>query len=73
VPVLRERKSWEEPGVVDYVEDAILDDKYIGSDAYVLRVQEEVSVTPLSLDLTSRVDLGELDRLLRSRYHLNKA
>jgi 5'-nucleotidase len=66
VPVLHERKSWEEPGVVDYVEDAILDDTYKGSDAYVLRVQQEVSVTPLSLDLTSRVDLDELDRLLRN-------
>lgn len=67
VPVLHERKSWEEPGVVDYVEDAILDDKYKGSDAYVLRIQEEVSVTPLSLDLTSRVNLSELERVLRKK------
>jgi 5'-nucleotidase len=65
VPVLHARKSWEEPGVVDYVEAAELDDKYKGSDVHVLRVQHEVSVTPLSLDLTSRVDLDELDRLLR--------
>jgi len=66
VPVLHERSSWEEPGVVDYVEAPILDDEYKGSDVYVLRVQHEVSVTPLSLDLTSRVDLAELDRLLRN-------
>ncbi len=66
VPVLHARKSWEEPGVVDYVEQAELDDKYKGSDVYVLRIQQEVSVTPLSLDLTSRVDLDELDRLLRN-------
>ena len=65
VPVLKQRKSWDEPGVVDYVESAILDDNYKGSDVYVLRVQREVSVTPLSLDLTSRVDFGTLDRWLR--------
>ena len=65
VPVLRERRSWEEPGVVDYEEAAILEDKYQGSDVYALRVQHEVSVTPISLDLTSRVDLGEIDHWLR--------
>jgi 5'-nucleotidase len=66
VPVLHARESWEKPGLVDYVEEAELDDKHKGSDVYVLRVQQEVSVTPLSLDLTSRVDLLELDRLLRN-------
>jgi 5'-nucleotidase len=66
VPVLHERKSWDEPGLVDYVEAAVLDDEYKGSDVYALRVQREVSVTPLSLDLTSRVDFDELDRLLRN-------
>ena len=65
-PVLHARRSWNEPGVVDYVKDADLDDEYKGSDVYVLRVQQEVSVTPLSLDLTSRVDLKELDHLLRT-------
>jgi 5'-nucleotidase len=66
VPVLHKRKSWEDPGVVDYVEKAELDDRYKGSDVYVLRVQQEVSVTPLSLDLTSRVNMDELDHLLRN-------
>ncbi|MGA2490100.1 MAG: 5'/3'-nucleotidase SurE [Anaerolineales bacterium] len=66
VPVLHERRSWEEPGSVDYAEAASLDEKFQGSDVYALRVQHEVSVTPLSLDLTSRVELGELDRWLRN-------
>jgi broad specificity polyphosphatase/5'/3'-nucleotidase SurE len=35
------------------------------SDVYVLLALRHVSVTPLSLDLTSRVDFAELDRLLR--------
>jgi 5'-nucleotidase len=62
----RHRDSWEEPGVIDYVMNAELGDAHQGSDVYVLRAQQQVSVTPISLDLTSRVDLGELDRLLRS-------
>jgi hypothetical protein len=65
-PVLRERRTWEDPGVVDYVEGAILDDEYKGSDVHVLRVLHEVSVTPLSLDLTSRVDFDGLERLMRN-------
>ena len=60
------RKSWAEPGYVDYAEAAELGEEYIGSDVYVLRVQHEVSVTPLSLDLTSRVDFDLLNRLLRN-------
>jgi 5'/3'-nucleotidase len=66
MPVLHPRPSWEKPGLVDYVEKADLDEKYKGSDVYALRVQHQVSVTPLSLDLTSRVDLAGLERLLRN-------
>ena len=51
---------------MDYEEEAILDDSYAGSDVYVLLVQHQVSVTPLSLDLTSRVDFDALNRLLRN-------
>ncbi len=36
------------------------------SDVYVLRVKRQVSLTPLSLDFTARVDFEELNRLLRS-------
>jgi 5'-nucleotidase len=36
-----------------------------GTDIHALAVERIVSVTPLSLDLTSRVALEELDRLLR--------
>lgn len=65
VPVIPLRKSWTEPGgVFHYKEAAILDESHKGSDVYVLRVQRQVSVTPLSLDLTSRVDFETLARLL---------
>ena len=35
-------------------------------DVYVLRKKKLVSVTPISLDLTSRVDFGILDKQLRN-------
>jgi broad specificity polyphosphatase/5'/3'-nucleotidase SurE len=51
---------------VAYKEEAILDKEREDSDVFVLRVKRHVSVTPLSLDFTARVDFGELDRLLRT-------
>jgi 5'-nucleotidase len=66
LPVRPKRKSWDEPGIVDYREAADLDREQPNSDVYVLRVARQVSVTPLSLDLTSRVDPAELERLLRA-------
>ena len=65
LPIPPKRKSWDEPGAVDYEEAAVLDGEREDSDVYVLRVKRHISVTPLSLDLTSRVDPGELNRLLR--------
>jgi 5'-nucleotidase len=66
IPVPPKRKSWEEPGPVDYREGAILDTERQDSDVYVLRVKRQVSLTPLSLDFTARVDFDSLDRLLRT-------
>ena len=51
---------------IHLVEAAILDGEVEDSDVYVLRVKRQVSLTPLSLDFTARVDLDELNRLLRS-------
>jgi len=65
IPVAPKRKSWEERGPVDYQEAAILEGEREDSDVYVLRVKRLVSLTPLSLDFTARVDFDELDRLLR--------
>jgi 5'-nucleotidase len=72
VPIAPKRKSWGQAGGVDYEESAILGDEFKGSDVYVLRVQQEVSVTPLSLDLTSRVDFDALQRLLRNGVNMEK-
>lgn len=64
-PTPPKRDSWDQPGIVDYriVGDPKRDN--IDTDVYALRVKRIVSVTPLSLDLTSRVELGEFDRFLR--------
>lgn len=65
IPVKPKRTSWEEKGVVDYAESANLESERQDSDVYVLRVKRQVSLTPLSLDFTARVDFDTLDRLLR--------
>jgi 5'-nucleotidase len=66
IPVAPKRSSWEERGPVDYEEAAVLDNEHEDSDVYVLRVKRQVSLTPLSLDMTARVDFGLMDRMLRS-------
>ncbi len=64
-PTPPNRSSWDEPGLIWYVEAAILDGEADDSDVYVLRRKHMVSVTPVSLDMTSRVDVGELEKQLR--------
>jgi 5'-nucleotidase len=60
------RKSWSEPGLVGYRFAKDWTSAAPGTDVHTLRINKAVSVTPLSLDLTSRVDLKALDRDLRS-------
>nr|BAL53203.1 stationary-phase survival protein SurE [uncultured Chloroflexota bacterium] len=63
-PVPPKRSSWSEPAKVGYIERAQAAEE--NSDVYVLREKRHVAVTPLSLDLTSRVDLTALEQLLRA-------
>jgi 5'-nucleotidase len=65
IPVAPDRASWEQPGSVDYRESAELGEEHQDSDVYVLRVKRQVSLTPLTLDLTARVDFSQVDRLFR--------
>jgi len=65
-PIAPQRRSWDEPGKIDYKEAAILDLEPEDSDVHVLRIKRMISVTPLSLDFTSRVRFAALDRLMRS-------
>lgn len=64
-PLPPERKSWDEPALVGYREAGSLDDEPEDTDVYVMRVKRWVSVSPMSLDLTSRVNFDQLDKLMR--------
>jgi 5'-nucleotidase len=65
-PVAPQRKSWSEPGTVGYKEAQPLKEELSDSDVFVIRNKHLVSVTPISLDMTSRVDFDELDRHFKS-------
>ena len=64
-PLKPERNSWDVAASVGYREAARLEDEAEDTDAYVMRKKRRVAVTPLSLDLTSRVDLSTLDKFMR--------
>lgn len=59
------KRPWGAPGRVGYRQAANLDCEP-DSDVYVLRVAQRVAVTPLTLDLTARVDFAALEQHLRS-------
>jgi 5'-nucleotidase len=65
-PTAPDRASWDIPGRIGYKEAFTLEGEFEDSDVYVLRHDRQISVTPLSLDMTSRVDFDELDGLLRN-------
>jgi 5'-nucleotidase len=62
--VLPERDSWNQPGIMGYRQAINWDQATRGSDVYTVHNERRVSVTPLSLDLTSRVDFNDLKELL---------
>ncbi len=61
-PVAPERENWSVPGVVGYREAPDLKEEAPDSDVFALREKRLVSVTPISLDMTSRVDFDTLGR-----------
>lgn len=66
-PVAPQRASWSEPGTLGYKEAHSPEGEDPNSDVAVLRDRRLVSVTPISLDMTSRVDFDLLDALLREK------
>ncbi len=64
-PLPPKRPSWDAPGVVGYTTLQDLSTEPPGTDVHTLHVRRVVSVSPLSLDLSSRVRMEELERLLR--------
>jgi 5'-nucleotidase len=60
-----QRTSLAEPLPLDYERMAHPERAEPDSDIYALAVDRVVSVAPVSLDLTARVDFGEMEALLR--------
>jgi 5'-nucleotidase len=65
VPIVPNRQRLEDEG--RFGVEVVLDEEKVepDSDVFVLCIARKVSVTPLSLDLTSRVNIEEYDRKLR--------
>ncbi len=66
LPQIADRESWDVSGPVSYMEAVSFEHEDPDSDVYVMRVKRMVSVTPISLDLTSRVNLSDLEKELRN-------
>lgn len=65
VPIDYDQDDTDDSSHVGYTVSKAQDKFEPGSDAYVLRVLRQVAVTPLSLDLTARVDFQSLENTLR--------
>ncbi len=63
-PIPSVRTNLAAPSPIDYEPAAHPERAEPDSDLYAMRVERVVSVTPLSLDLTSRADFGDLESLL---------
>jgi 5'-nucleotidase len=64
-PLAPERKSWDVPAQVGYRISHDPEQDTVDSDVHALWVKKIVSVTPLSLDMTSRIDLKVFEQSLK--------
>lgn len=64
--IASERPSLGEPGLLKYREAGQLDTEPEDTDVFALRKLRIVSVSPISLDLSSRVDLSDLEKTMRA-------
>ena len=62
-----QRETWLEPGKVGYQFASNWTLTEPGSDIHAVHINKQVSVTPLSLDLTSRINLREFEQDLRNQ------
>jgi 5'-nucleotidase len=67
VPVVSPRARLEDPGNIKFEINLDRDNIELDSDVYALRIERKVSVTPISLDTTSRVDFAELENHLKAK------
>ena len=67
VPVVSPRARLEDPSRIQFQIELDRDKVETDSDVYALCIDRMVSVTPLSLDTTSRVDFPELANLIKAK------
>jgi 5'-nucleotidase len=65
LPLAPKRDSWNVPGSIGYTLANNHHELVDGTDTHTVMVKHLVSVTPISLDLTSRVPFSDLERCLR--------
>ena len=67
IPVVSTRARLEDPANIQFEIKLDRDKIELDSDVYALRIDRKVSVTPISLDTTSRVDFAELENHMKSK------
>lgn len=67
IPVVPPRARLEDPSNIQFKIELDRDKIEMDSDVYALRIDRKVSVTPLSLDSTSRVDISGLEKSLKAK------
>jgi 5'-nucleotidase len=60
------RKSWNEPGSTGYEQVPSTSEFEPDSDVYAVIAERKVAVTPVTTDLTARVDLSALEKQLKA-------
>lgn len=73
LPLPPERVSWDQPAKMGYKMADNFENEEDGTDIYALRVKRVVSVTPISLDMTSRINLKNFEAALREKAKTFKA
>lgn len=66
-PLAPDRPTWDVPGKVGYRLAGNPNQDMNDTDVYAVRVKRVVSVTPLSLDLTSRINLKKFEERLKKQ------
>jgi len=64
-PFAPDRSTWDQPGAIGYREAGRLDNEPQDTDVFAMRKRRFVSVSPMSLDMTARVDFTELEIMMR--------
>jgi 5'-nucleotidase len=65
-PIAVKEDNWSQPCLIDYDTKVNWESEPNDTDVYALHKRLEVSVTPLTLDCTARVELDEFERFLRA-------